>query len=151
MTGKIFNIKFCLLPIFALIVIIQSCSPVPLYNEPAYSMTVKLKVKSIDIMKKASEGYSKHVSEVDSLKKELRFAYEYAKGRPGKELITEQWETMMNPDRNLMGGFLRIWKEDLILSPIFVSEAQRVIGEAFDKIIGLESGKIQPSQLEEKK
>ena len=100
-------------------------------------------------MEKATEGYSKHAGEVDSLKKELRFAYEYAKGKPDNEVITKQWEVMINPDRNLIGGFLKIWKEDLILSPVFVSEAQGVIGEAFDKIIGLESGKIKPSQLEE--
>ena len=99
-------------------------------------------------MSKATEGYSKHAGEVDSLKKELRFAYEYAMGRPGNNEVTNRWEVMINPDRNLIGGFLRIWKEDLILSPVFVNEARGVIGEAFDTIIGLESGKIKPSQLQ---
>ncbi len=151
MTGKISNIKFCLLPLITLVVILQSCSQVSLYSEPAYSMAVKLKLRSLDMMSKATEGYSKHAGEVDSLKSDLRFAYEYSKGRPEKDLITKQWEIMINPDRNLMGGFLRIWKEDLILSPVFVTEAQRVIGDAFDTIIGLESGKIKPSQLQEEK
>jgi len=114
-------------------------------------MAVKLKLKSLYLISKATEGYSKHAGEVDSLKNDLKFAYEYSKGRPGKDLITKQWEIMINPDRNLIGGFLRIWKEDLILSPVFVSEAQGVIGDAFNTIIGLESGKIKPSQLQEEK
>ncbi len=100
-------------------------------------------------MEDGSESYSKHVGEIDSLKNELNFAYEYAKGRPNNEITAKQWEIMINPDRNLIGGFLRIWEEDLILSPVFVSEAQSVIGDAFDTIIGLESGKIKPSDISE--
>lgn len=100
-------------------------------------------------MNKASESYSSHSAEVDSLIRKLKFAYEYAKGRPDNDIITKQWELMINPDRNLIGGFLRIWKEDLILSPVFVNEAQEVIGNAFDTIIGLESGKIKPSEINE--
>jgi hypothetical protein len=149
MAGKNIHIKICLTPLIFVILILQSCSPVSLHSEAAYSQAVRLKLKSLDLMSKATEGYSKHAGEADSLKKELRFAYEYAKGRPGNDAVTREWEIMINPDRNHIGGFLRIWKEDLILSPVFVDEARGVIGEAFDKIIGLESGKINPSQLQE--
>ncbi len=139
----------CLSPLLLNFLIFQSCTPIPSYSENAYTQAVRLKLESLDLMNKATEGYSGHANEVDSLKRELRFAYEYSKGRPGNEKTTKQWEIMINPDRNLIGGFLRIWKEDLILSPVFVSEAQGVIGEAFDTIIGLESGKIKPSQIED--
>lgn len=131
------------------LLILNSCSSMPDFSQKAYSKAVRLKIQSLDLMDKATEGYSKHSDEVDSLKTELRFAYEYAKGRPDNELITEKWDQMINPERNLIGGFLKIWKEDLILSPIFVSEAQVVIGKAFDTIIELESGKIKPSQIQE--
>lgn len=149
MTEK--NLNNTILTSFLLsgILILNSCSFVPDLSEKAYSKAVRLKVQTLDLMDKATEGYSKHADEVDSLKKELSFAYEYAKGRPDNELITEKWDIMINPERNLIGGFLKIWKEDLILSPIFVSEAQVVIGKAFDTIIELESGKIKPSQLQE--
>jgi hypothetical protein len=146
------NILFkivCLSPIVLILLIFQSCTPIPAYSENAYTQAVRLKLESLDIMNKATQGYSGYANTVDSLKKELRFAYEYAKGRPGNETTAKKWEIMIDPDRNLIGGFLRIWKEDLILSPVFVSEAQGVIGDAFDTIIGLESGKIKPSQLEE--
>lgn len=149
MTDNILFKIICLSPLLLILLIFQSCTPIPAYSEHAYIQAVRLKLKSLDLMSKATGSYSGHAAEVDSLKSELRFAYEYAKGRPGNEITTNQWEIMINPDRNLIGGFLRIWKEDLILSPVFVNEAQGVIGEAFDTIIGLESGKIKPSQLKE--
>jgi hypothetical protein len=149
MPGKNFIIKICPLLVLFTLLGFQSCTPLPIYSETAYAHAVKLKLESLDLMSNATESYSKHSGEADSLKKELRFAYEYAKGMPDNDVTAKQWEIMINPDRNLIGGFLRIWKEDLILSPVFVDEARGVIGEAFDKIIGLESGKIKPSQIEE--
>jgi len=137
-------VLFLPLPFF-----IQSCASTGVFSEIAYRQSVSLKVETLELMNKASESYSSHSAEVDSLIRKLKFAYEYAKGRPDNDIITKQWELMINPDRNLIGGFLRIWKEDLILSPVFVNEAQEVIGNAFDTIIGLESGKIKPSEINE--
>jgi hypothetical protein len=141
--------KLCLLLSVIYILNLQSCRPISVYSESAYTQAVRLKVETLRLMDEGSESYSKHVGEIDSLKNELNFAYEYAKGRPNNEITVKQWEIMINPDRNLIGGFLRIWEEDLILSPVFVSEAQSVIGDAFDTIIGLESGKIKPSDIVE--
>jgi len=151
MTDKNLINTICSSLLLLSLIAVQSCHPVQSYSETAYTQAVRLKLKSLDLMSKATEGYSRHAGEADSLKAELRFAYEYAKGRPDNEEAAKQWETMIDPDMNLIGGFLRIWKEDLILSPVFVNEAQGVIGKVFDTIIGLESGKIKPSQLEEEK
>lgn len=147
MTGKKNNSICPLIIIPVLVLFIQSCASIGLFSESAYNQAVKLKVKSLALMSKATDGYSNHSGEIDSLKTELKFAFEYAKGRPDNEITAKQWEIMINPDRNLIGGFLRIWKEDLVLSPVFVSEAEGVIGDAYDTIIGLESGKIKPSDL----
>lgn len=125
----------------------ESCTPVTHISETAYTQSVRLKIESLELMKKAVNNYSEYAAKVDSLIFDLNFAYEYAKGRPNNEITTRQWEIMIDPDRNLIGGFLRIWKEDLKLSPEFISEAQSVIGEAYDNIIGLESGKIRSSDL----
>ncbi len=147
MTGNKINRIYPFLLIPFLLLYFQSCVSITPFSETAYRQAVRLKVESLDLMGKATDGYSNHTGEIDSLKMKLEFAYEYAKGRPDNEITTKQWEIMINPDRNLIGGFLRIWKEDLILSPVFVNEAQGVIGDAFDTIIGLESGKIKPSDL----
>jgi hypothetical protein len=46
-----------------------------------------------------------------------------------------------------LGGFLKRWKDEETLSAMFVSEAQILVSDAFDAIIGLESGKIKPSEI----
>ena len=149
MQGKNNKIIYPLFIIPVFILFLQSCAPTASFSEPAYRQAVQLKVDALELMDKATDGYSNHKSEVDSFKHKLNFAYEYAKGRRNNEITVKQWEIMINPDRNLIGGFLRIWKEDLLLSPVFVKEAKDVIEDAFDTIIGLESGKIKSSNINE--
>ncbi len=148
MQDKKINISFISF-FFCFLFLFWSCSHMTIFNETAYSQAIRLKVESLELMEKAINSYSIYAGEADSLNHNLRIAYEYARGRPGNEAATRQWEIMIDPDRNLIGGFLRIWKEDLKLSPAFVSEAKSVIGDAFDTIIGLESGKIKSSDLPE--
>jgi hypothetical protein len=42
---------------------------------------------------------------------------------------------------------LKRWKTEDTLSEIFVTEMQTLVSDAFDTIIGLESGKIDPSEF----
>jgi hypothetical protein len=51
---------------------------------------------------------------------------------------------MRSPDHHLLGGFLAEWNRAGSLSPVFIAESKRLTGLAFDAIIGLESGKLQP-------
>jgi hypothetical protein len=91
--------------------------------------------------------YNEFSDEVEFLKTELNKAYEYAKGRPNNEISTKQWEILINPDGNLLGGFLKRWEAEGKLSQMFVAEMQIMVADAFDTIIGLESGKIDPSEI----
>jgi hypothetical protein len=87
------------------------------------------------------------LEDVTYLETELTKAYEFSKGRPNNEISTRQWETLINPDGNLLGGFLKRWEEEETLSQMFVTEMQMLVNDAFDTIIGLESGKIDPSEI----
>jgi hypothetical protein len=91
--------------------------------------------------------YFDYEEDLTFLKIELNKAYEFAKGRPDNEFSTNQWEILLDEDRSLLGGFLRRWEEEETLSEMFVEEAQLLVSDAFDTIIGLESGKINPSEL----
>ena len=126
--------------------ILVSCSTISVFSPEAYKQAVDLKVESIDIMSLATMPYEDYSNQSDILKTELSKAYEFAKGRPDNELSTKQWEILMNPDGNLLGGFLKRWEEEETLSQMFVTEMQILVAEAFDTIIGLESGKIDPSK-----
>ena len=126
---------------------IWSCSSISVFSPEAYKQAVELKVESLELMSYATSPYDDNEESVTYLKTELRKAYEFALGRPNNELSTEQWEILINEEGNLLGGFLKRWEAEGTLSEMFVTEMQTLVSDAFDTIIGLESGKIDPSEL----
>ena len=99
-------------------------------------------------MEKATEPFEDHRDEVAALTIELAKAYEFAKGRPKNEISTRQWEILKDPERNLLGGFLARWERDSTLNRAFVDAQKGIVSDAFDTIIGLESGKIKPDDVQ---
>ena len=126
---------------------IWSCSSISVFSPEAYKQAIDLKVESLELMSFATSPYDDNEESVTYLKTELRKAYEFAVGRPNNELSTEQWKILINEEGNLLGGFLKRWEAEGTLSEMFVTEMQTLVSDAFDTIIGLESGKIDPSEL----
>lgn len=126
---------------------IWSCASISVFSPEAYKQAVELKVESLELISFATEQYSDYEEEVIYLKTELRKAYEFAKGRPNNEISAGQWEILINEEGNLLGGFLKRWETEGTLSEMFVTEMKMLISDAFDTIIGLESGKIDPSEF----
>jgi len=142
------NIKIrSALIVLSLNLFILSCSTVSVFSPEAYKQAVDLKVESLNIMSEATMPFTEFEEDVVFLKTELEKAYEFSKGRPDNEISTKQWEILLNPDGNLLGGFLKRWEEEGTLSQMFVTEMQMLVSDAFDTIIGLESGKIDPSEI----
>jgi lipopolysaccharide biosynthesis protein len=125
----------------AVSILLAGCATISLYSEAAYQQTINLKVDTLYLMDKAAEPYTEHQDEVLSLMHMIDKAYEYALGRPKNETSAKQWAVLRNPDGNLVGGFMRTWKEKGQLSKTFIDEAKGVVGDAFDTISALESGK----------
>lgn len=130
--------------------ILGSCTSIAIYSETAYEQAVSLKVESLALMDKATEACADHKIEIEALKTKLQTAYEFAKGRPKNEISAKQWQIMIDPDRNMIGGFLKRWEENAALTQTFIDEAKGLISDGFDAIIGLESGKIKPNELQGK-
>jgi len=128
-------------------IFISSCSSISVFSPEAYKQAVDLKVESLNLMANATMPYKDFVDDVDFLETELSKAYEFSKGRPDNEISTKQWEILTNPEGNLLGGFLKRWEDEETLSEMFVTEMQMLVSDAFDTIIGLESGKIDPSEI----
>jgi hypothetical protein len=127
---------------------LTACSPtISTFSATAYEQATALKVESRALMGEATEPYEAHAAEVRALRQRLRKAYEFAKGRPKNEISARQWRILIDPEGDLLGGFLRRWKSESSLNAAFVREKQRQVAEAFDTIIGLESGKIKPSAV----
>jgi hypothetical protein len=119
-----------------------------MFNQRGYEQATSLKVDSLALMDKAAEPYLNHKAAVERLKLDIEKAYEYAKGREKNEEATKQWEIIKNPERNSLFGFLKRWEDKTTLSPKFIEEAKILVAEGFDAVIGLESGKLKPSDMQ---
>jgi hypothetical protein len=145
---KMFKRRLALCQILQLYLIFAlSCTSISLYSEVAYEQATSLKVESLALMDSATEDYAIQQASVEDLETKLDKAYEYAKGRPKNEISAKQWQILIDPERNLLGGFLKRWELEGALSGVFIEEAKGLISDAFDTIIGLESGKIKPEGL----
>jgi hypothetical protein len=127
--------------------IVWSCSSISVFSPEAYKQAVDLKVESLNLMSAATMPYTDYEEDVIYLNTELDKAFEFSKGRPDNEISTDQWVILIDKEGNLLGGFLKRWETEGTLSEMFVVEMQTLVSDAFDTIIGLESGKIDPSEF----
>jgi type VI protein secretion system component VasK len=129
--------------LLSLVLWLAACSTISTYDQTAYLQAVNTKVDALTLMSKATDSYGNHLSDVAAFQNELDKAYEYERGRPLNKDTIAQWDILRDPNRDLLGGFLKEWKESGRLLPVYVERKKTQIGEAFDKIIELESGKIK--------
>ena len=125
------------------LLLVAGCATIAPYNQTAYEQVTALKAESLILMDRATEQYSLHKDEVQKVRLDMDKAYEYAKGRPKNELSTKQWEIVRDPERNSLGGFLKLWETKGVLGETFVSEAKKAVADHLDQISGLESGKVR--------
>ena len=128
--------------LFGLLLVISSCSPsIAPFSHIAYQQAVELKVDSLKLMDQAELPYSETQKAILKLETRLDKAYEFAKGRPKNEYSTDQWQILIDPNHNLLGGFLSRWQTEESLGRAFIVATKQLVSEAFDSIIELESGK----------
>jgi len=130
--------------------LMAACNTIATYDQAAYEHATSAKVDTLALMDKATDSYSSHAKEVEALNLTLQKAYEYDKGRPLDQITIALWDKLLDPNRDLLGGFLREWKDEGPLLPKYVQRKKAQVGEGFDIIVGLESGKIKPSEAAKK-
>ena len=135
--------------LFALVIALAACDPlISPFREQAYENATKLKAQSLALIVKAGEPYSSHHVAIEKLLVDVDAAYEYANGLPNNDVVSQQWNTLRNPDGNLLGGFARRWRSSGTLAPFFRDEIATQVGEAFDTIICVEINKREASVCE---
>jgi len=130
-----------------LALVLYSCSTIAKFDQYAYSQTTSLKVDAINIMGHASDKYNLHAAEVTNLQTSLNKMYEYERNRPKNEISQKMWTILIDSTGNLYGGFIKRWQKEGTLDTAFIRASQTMIGQSFDQISQLESGKIKPSQI----
>lgn len=125
------------------ILALLACSPLaPEYSVEAYGQATRLKAESLDLLSHATGPIAGEQARVDGLRLDVQAAYEFARGLPNNEIVTQQWALMRDPNGHLLFGVLRLWEAHPAgLSTAFVGQARDGVGEAFDTIICLEINK----------
>ena len=121
--------------------VLAACSLIAPYDRAAYEHATNAKVDTLALMSKATGSYDEHEKEVEALVRQLDKAYEYDRGRQLNKITIAQWDILRDPNRDLVGGFLKMWKAKGTLRATFIAEKKKQVGDAFDQIIQLESGK----------
>lgn len=119
-----------------------SCSSIAPFNQKALENATDLKAESILLMDRATESFEIYEEEVFSLQVKLAQAFEYANALPKNEISAKQWEILIDPERDLLGGFLVMWKEKP-RSNAFIDQKKKQIIKSFDEIIKLEKAKVK--------
>lgn len=122
---------------------LASCSTIAPYDQTAYEKATAAKAEALALMDKATGSFSAHEQEIESVSLTVDKAYEYDRGRTLNSITVRQWEILLDPNRNLFGGFIRRWREKGSLRPAYIAEKKTDIAEAFDQIIELERGKTK--------
>lgn len=128
---------------------LAACSLIAPYDRAAYEHATNAKVDTLALMAKATHSYDQHQKEAEALMLEVDKAYEYDRGRQLNKITVAQWDILRDPNRDLVGGFLKMWKAKGSLSATFVAEKKKQVGDAFDQIIQLESGKLRTAKAKE--
>jgi len=130
--------------IMSSVIIFAACSTISKYDQYAYQQTTSLKVDALNVMDLATTAYNAHETDVQNVSTAIDKMVEYQKNRPKNQVSEKMWVIIQDSTQNLYGGFIKRWKKEGTLDPAFVKESQQLVGQAFDQISQLESGKIRP-------
>ncbi len=132
----------------ALLAVATACAPlITRFDPQAYNQAVSLKVDALLLMEDATEPYPQHEAEAKAMAVRLDKAFEYAQGKAKNTLSARQWQILKDPQHHLLGGFMVRWKKESTLGRTYIDDKKEQVGQAFDQIIGLESGKLKPADL----
>lgn len=133
-----------LAPRLVALLLLVACAPlIGAYSEQAYFNATSLKAQSLALVAKSGDSFADHADAVDAVLIDVDAAYEYSAGLPNNAISAAQWRLLRNPEGNLLGGFVRRWREDGSLPAAYRRAKHRQLGLAFDRIICLEINKAR--------
>lgn len=135
--------------IILLLLVISSCVTTARFDKHVYIQTTSAKVDALNVMDLATDNYSSHQMEVKNVFTEIEKTYEYERNRKNNEITIKLWDKLKDTSGHLFGGFIKRWKNEKKLGPVFIQESKKQVGEAFDIIAQLESKKIKPKQIKD--
>ena len=129
-------------------VLVTSCQSLKttIFDQYSYQKTTELKVETLSVMGNATTMYKNQEEIVKKLLLDIEKLKEYEKNKPNNEITFAMWTIFTDKEKNLVGGFFKLWEEKQTLSPVFIEESKKQITEAFDLLIQYEIKKDKVSK-----
>ena len=127
----------------AVFMVLLACVDAPKYSLQAYTNATELKAKSLALLEKGHQPFSRHRAEAEKLMLDISVAYEFAAGIKNNEEARDMWRLIRDPEENLMGGFVKHWSQKSPggVGKVFVGEFRNEVIFGFDRLICLEANK----------
>lgn len=138
--------KYFAIILFTMTIVSCESTRTAVFDQYSYQKTTELKVETSKLMDKATTPFSKNTAEVEVLLLNIEKLSEYEKNKPNNEITFAMWNVLSDPEKNLVGGFFKRWKEKETLSPTFVTESKKQVLEALDLLIQYEIKKDKESK-----
>ncbi|MFC6097343.1 hypothetical protein ACFPVY_11875 [Flavobacterium qiangtangense] len=138
--------KYFAIVLFTMTIVSCESTRTAVFDQYSYQKTTELKVETSKLMDKATTPFSKNTAEVEALLLNIEKLSEYEKNKPNNEITFAMWNVLSDPEKNLVGGFFKRWKEKETLSPTFVTESKKQVLEALDLLIQYEIKKDKESK-----
>ena len=126
------------------VLLLTACATISKFDQYAYTQTTSLKVDALAVMNRANESYGLHQQDVTNVKTALDKMYEYEKNRPKNSITKKMWSVLTDTSGHLYAGFIKRWQKEDKLDTAFIRISKELVGQSFDQISQLESGKIKP-------
>ena len=129
-------------------VLVTSCQSLKttIFDQYSYQKTTELKVETLSVMGNATTMYKNQEEIVKKLLLDIEKLKEYEKNKPNNEITFAMWTIFTDKEKNLVGGFFKLWEEKQTLSPVFIEESKKQITKAFDLLIQYEIKKDKVSK-----
>lgn len=119
---------------------LSSCCPV-YFNQTALSETTDIKKATLELVGNAVNPYADYESKGMELKSRMENRLKSVEMDKCDKSVAKMWRLMLDENKNLYGGFLKLWKEQNTLGKTFIQEYKKELGNNFDKITALENEK----------
>jgi VCBS repeat-containing protein len=131
----------------AMAVFFTGCATISKFDQYAYSQSTSVKVDALNLMDQATDSATLHVADIATVRSSIEKIYAYENNRPKNTISAKMWSVMKDSTGHLFGGFITRWQKEKKLDAVFIAESKLLIGDAFDQISQLESGKIKSQQV----
>ncbi|HEY6901959.1 MAG TPA: hypothetical protein VI233_14985 [Puia sp.] len=120
-----------------------SCATISRFDQYAYTQTTSLKVDALSLMGSAADSFPLHAAEAAQVQTTMNKLVEYEKNRPKNGITEKMWSLMSDSTGHLYAGFMTRWEKEGKLDTAFIRISKDLVGQSFDQISQLESGKIK--------